>query len=272
MLTGENIKKASLLNDNLGGDMPKFGHTFETFVADPVSSLRLGGAAAGSTGSRNLLTFGRMNVFEQHVKGTQTIILPSVTAVGLDIGQDQTAADGIELTQGILARTKHAYTIGTDGPFFLRVKAKVADGSGCNPFHIGFRKAEAYQATYTAYADYALVGIVGGDATPKVKTETEVGGAGTITTDTTKTWPDTETHELKVVVSAKGVVTYYLDGLQLVAPPAYTFTAALVVVPTLIFLHGADLCDTLEIIEWECGPVAAGANLAGSAKNRKRIK
>jgi len=257
MIDSSNIKDWGVRNRNIGNDAPKFQHTYETFRHDSCAALRGGGAAAGSTGARNILNFGSMNQFEQHVKGAgQTIITPVLTDVGLDIGQDQTATEGIELTQGITQRAKHAYKIGTDGPFFLRVKAKVADGSGCNPFHIGFRKAEAYQTAYTAYADYALVGIVGGDATPKIKTETEVGGGGTTTTDTGTTWPDASTHELKVCVDLAGKVTYFRDGIQLTAPPAYTFTAGLYVVPSIFFLHGADLCDTLELIEYECGLVA----------------
>lgn len=252
MIDARNIKKRAIQNSRIATDAPKHRYTFEDFRQDPVATLRGGGAAAGSTGSRNILSFGH-NVFEQHVKGTQTIILPVLTAVGLDIGQDQTAADGGEFTQGILARHENAFVCGTSGPFFVRVKAKVADGSGCNPFHVGFRKMEAYQAAYTSYADYAFVGIVGGDAVPKIKTETEVGGGGTTTTDTLTTWPDTETHELKVRVDGKGGVTYFRDGVKLGAAPAYTFTAGLTVGPCIFFIQGADLCDTLEIVEFECG-------------------
>lgn len=255
MIDSSNVKDCGLRNRNLGFDMPKFGYTYELFKQDPVTSKRLGGAAGGTTGDRNIMSFG-LNLFEWHVKGTQTILTPSITAVGLDIAQDNTATDGIEITPGgVLGRGKHCYTIGTDDPFFLRVKAKVTDGSGCNPFHIGFRKAEAYQAGYASYADYALVGIVGGDATPKIKTETEVAGGGTTTTDSTTTWPDTETHELKVVVQKNGKVAYYRDGVLLTAPPAYTFTSGLVVIPTIFLIHGADVCEALELIEVECGPV-----------------
>lgn len=273
MITGENIKDASLLNRNLGSDMPKFGHTYELFRHDPVAALKGGAAASGSTGARNLLTFGSMNVFEQHVKGAgQTIVVPVLTDVGLDIGQDQASTEGIELTQGITARAKHAYVIGTDGPFFLRAKIKIEDASGCNPLVIGFRKAEAYQTAVASYADYAAVGIIGTANPNTIKTTTETAAGGNTDTDTTKTWADGATKELKVVVSAKGAVTYYLDGLKLDAAPAFSLANALTVVPFLFFLHSADVAGVVELIEWECGLVAAGANLVGSGKSRKRIK
>lgn len=252
-IRAKNIDRRAVSNARLGTDAPKHQYTFEDFRQDPIAVKRLGaGAATGTAGDRNLLGFGH-NQFEYHIKGTQTIVAPVLTAVGLDIGMDQTDNDGIEITQGILARHEHAFTIGTHGPFFFRVKVKVEDASGCDPLHIGFRKAEAYQAAYTGYADYAYLGLVGGDNPSKIQTETEVGGGGTVTTDTTLTCADGATKDLKVRVDGKGQVTYFVNGVKVPISVAYTFTAALVVVPSLFFLHGADVAGVVELIEWECG-------------------
>ena len=116
-------------------------HTYETFTNDPATSLKAGGASAGAGGDENIMQFDQ-NSFEYHILGTQTILAPSLTTVGLNIGMDQTDDDGVEISQGILSKNKHAYTIGTDGPFFIRVKFKIADVSGTDDCAVGFRKAE----------------------------------------------------------------------------------------------------------------------------------
>lgn len=227
-------------------------YAYESFQQEPSTSKLLGGAASGTTGDRNLAAFPRNN-FEWHVKGTQTILTPVMTAVGWDIGQDQTASDGIEITQGILSRCPYAFTVGTDPAFRIRVKIKVEDASGANPLIIGFRKAEAYQAVHTNYADYAAIGIVGTANPNTIQLLTETGGGGTTTTNTTQTWADGATKVLSVLVSAAGVVTYQLDGAAPTVVAAYTFTNALVVVPFLYFLHAADVAGVVEVIEWEVG-------------------
>lgn len=252
MITRRNVKNREIVNSKLGTDAPKHRYTFEDFRQDPLCVARLGaGAATGVAGDRNLMSFGH-NLFEYHIKGTQTIVAPVLTAVGLNIGLDQTDDDGVEITQGILARHEHAFTIGTDGPFFFRVKVKVADASGCDPLHVGFRKAEAYQAAYASYADYAYIGLVGGDNPSKIQTETEVGGGGLVTTDTGLTCADAATKDIKVRVDGNGQVTYTVNGAK-ATPVAYTFTAGLVVVPSLFFLNGSDVAGLVELIEWECG-------------------
>jgi hypothetical protein len=244
-------------NMRIGDSSFKLGRSqrkyiYEAFREEPATSLRGGGASAGSTGSRNILSF-KASTFEQHVKGTQTLICPVITDVGLDIGQDQTAADGGEFTNGISARCPVAFVIGTDAAFQFSVKIKVTDASGANPLLIGFRKAEAYQATYTNYADYAYIGILGTSNPNLIKISTEAGGGGNTDTDTTQTWADGVTKTLTVKVSSGGVVTYLIDGAAPTATAAYTFTNGLTVVPSLFFLEAADLVDNCEIIEWECG-------------------
>jgi len=223
----------------------------EQFQYDPIACGRLGvGAAVGTTGSRNLLRFPGTQ-FEYHIKGTQTILAPVLTAVGLDIGMDQTAADGIELTHGILSRSPVAFTVGTDAAFYVSATIKVEDASGANPLVIGFRKAEAYQATVAAYADYAAIGIIGTADPNTIFITTEAAGGGNTNTDTTMTWADAAIKTLKVKVSAAGVVTYEVNNAAPTATAAFSFTAADVVVPFAFFLNAADLAGLVEFINWE---------------------
>lgn len=220
--------------------------TYETFKSNPVTAKLAGGAATGSTGDTNIMLFPQ-TAFEYHIKGTQTILAPQRTATGLDIGMDQTDNDGVELSQGILAGSKHAYTIGTDGPFHFRVKLKIADVSGTDDCAIGFRKAAAYGANIDDYTDMATLNVISGD----INIETILNNAATTTTDTTQNWADGETHELEVIVDQAGVVTYKIDGVAPTTTAAFTFDSGDVVVPFLFFLHATDVAGEVSLIEWQ---------------------
>lgn len=232
-------------------------HVFSEFRSMPLGNLTGGAAASGATGAKNtILDAGAGIVWEQVILGAgQTIILPVLTANGWDIGGDQTNTEGYELVPfGNFARSPLCFTIGTDAAFFLRLSVKIADASGCDPFLVGFRKQEAYQAVETAYADHAAIGLVGAANPSAIKIRREAGGAGHTDTDTTQTFADGETHSFEVRVSAAGAVKFLLDGAApTVDVTNYSFTNALAVVPFLYFLNSADLCDNCELVRFECG-------------------
>lgn len=228
-------------------------YTFEDFKDNPVSAAVGGGAASGTAQTPNALLFPN-TAFEYAPIGTQTITAPSKTAVGLDIGMDQTNNDGVEVTQGNATRGKHAYTIGTDGPFFFRVKFKIEDVSGSDQCAIGFRKVQAYQAAVGSYTDHAMIGSVSGD----IKIDTLLNNAGGVVTDTTQNWADGETHTLAVYVSAAGVVTYQIDDAAPVTTAAFTFDSTDVVVPFMWLINDSDVVGKVELIEWECGLTGNG--------------
>lgn len=252
-LHGATVGRGDFDDDSIRPNHFMRRHVYEPFLYEPPTSKRLGGAVTGATGDRNQAQFPN-SAFEWHVKGTQTILTPVLTVVGWDIAMDQTSGDGIELTNGILGRLDGpAYKVGTDPPFAFSVKMKVGDASGANPLIIGFRKAEAYQAVHTAYADYAAIGIVGTANPNTIKTLTEAAGGGTTTTDTLDTWADAATKTLKVLVGATGAVTYQNAGAAPTAVAAFSFTAGDILVPFLYFTHAADVADTVELINWECG-------------------
>lgn len=224
-------------------------YIYETFKQNPVYSNKAGGAATGTAGDENILILPT-TAFEYHVLGTQTIVAPTITANGLDMGSmDQTADDGLELNHGILSSQIPSFTVGTDLAFFLRCRFSIADVSGTDDCAIGFRKVEANQANIDDYADMAVLNVISGN----INIETIVGGAATVTTDTTDNWADTETHELQVNVSAAGVVTYLIDGVAPTTTAAYTFTDALNVMPFFYFLQDADIAGAVPIMVWECG-------------------
>lgn len=224
-------------------------YVFETFQQNPVYSNKAGGAATGTAGDENVLILPT-TAFEYHVLGTQTIVAPTISASGLDMGSmDQTANDGLELNHGILSSQIPSFTVGTDRAFFLRARFSIADVSGTDDCAIGFRKVEANQANIDDYADMAVLNVISGN----INIETIVGGAATVTTDTTDNWADTETHELEVRVDSEGAVTYLIDGSAPTVTAAYSFTDALNVMPFFYFLQDTDIAGAVPLMVWECG-------------------
>lgn len=230
------------------GDLDR-QHTYEVFDTQPVAVAAIGaGAASGVAQTANVMLFPE-NSFEYAAIGTQTILAPVLTAVGLDIGMDQTNNDGVEITQGILAHMRRSFTIGTSPAFFVRLKFKIEDVSGSDQVGVGFRKTQAYQAAIASYTDKAFIGSVSGD----IKLNTLLNNAGGVVTDTTDNWADGETHTLQVNVSAAGVVTYLIDGVAPTVTAAFTFDSTDVVVPFIWMINDSDLIGTCELIEYECG-------------------
>ena len=118
----------------------------------------------------------------------------------------------------------------------------VADISGGNPYIIGFRKAEANNATYSNYTDYYALGMIAGTSATNVTLTSELNGGGQTLQDSGTAWTggDGGTVTLKVLVSAAGVVTATIDGGAPSSPLAYTFDNADVVCPYIHFVHNAD--------------------------------
>lgn len=222
-------------------------HTFENFQSNPVTAAVGGGAASGTANTANVLLTER-NAFEYVAKGTQTILAPRKVAGGLDINQDQTDNDGIEITQGIIAGSKHAYTVG-DGGFFVRAKFSVATVAGTDDCAVGFRKVQAYNAAIDAYTDMAVLNVIAG----AINIETILNDAATITTDTTQDIVDGATVELTVKVDSAGAVTYLIDGAAPTVTAAFTFDDGDVVVPFLFFLNAAGVAGAVVLKEWEVG-------------------
>ncbi|MFQ5493574.1 MAG: hypothetical protein ACE5DX_05450 [Candidatus Dojkabacteria bacterium] len=218
---------------------------------DPATSKKAGGAAGGATGNENVMIFANDHL-EYHILGTQTITAPSITSTGLNIGMDQTNNDGVEVSQGILSNSKHAYTVGTSEAFYFAVEFAIADVSGTDDCAVGFRKAEAYQANIDDYDELACLNVISGN----INIETILNGAATTTTDTTDNWADGETHTLKVIVDKGGAVSYQIDAAAPTTTATFSFDSGEVVVPFLYFLNAVDVAGAVNIITWECAPLS----------------
>lgn len=224
-------------------------HILEYFDCEPVSVAKAGaGAATGTGGDENLMNLNR-SIWEYHMLGTQTILSPTMGVGGLDVNMDQTDDDGVECCLGINAANRGVFVVGTAPAFFARMKFSIADVSGTDDCAFGFRKVEAYQANIDDYDEMAALNVISGNIT----IETILNAGATTATDTTNNWADAATHELEVKVSAAGVVTYKIDGVDPLVTAAFTFDDAEVVVPFFYALNASDVAGEIVLIEFECG-------------------
>lgn len=213
-------------------------YLFDNFKVQPITAKVAGGAATGTAGDNNVL-YTRNGAYEWNVIGTQTILAPSLDTFGLNLVQDQTNGDGIELCCGQTALCPFSFTINQDAAFFMQAVFKVEDVSGCNPLFIGFRKAQAFNATLSTYTDFVSIGIVGTAA--KIQTQTQIATGGVVTTDSTQTVSDNTEFQLKIKVSSTGVVTYEYNYAAPTVVAAYTFASNLVVIPFIRFTQASDV-------------------------------
>lgn len=225
--------------------------------AEPMFLAASGAAASGTTGARNVVCFPGQAVADSplymgfNVLGLgQTILGPAISALGVDISQDQTNDEGVEYS-GPLTGGGQVFTVGTDPAFYLSVKVRIEDVSGADPFIIGFRKQEAARADFNDYDEGVWIGIVGtaGD----IKINTILNNAATVVTDTTQDAVDATSITFKVSVSAAGVVTYQINGAAPTTTAAFTFDTGEVLIPSIYFLHGIDIAGTVQLETYDCG-------------------
>jgi hypothetical protein len=230
-----------------------------TFTQSPIgqSALNTGVAPTGATGDVNLLSFQEGIIMEEYVIGAgQTIIMPRMDANGLLISGDLTASEGYEIGyDATRANSRNSFTIGTSPAFYLQVRYRVADASGCEPAFIGFRKTQAYQTVgnLASYTDFACFGLNNAVSTAKCIIETQLNTGGLVSTDTTDTFADGSTHTLRINVSSAGVVTFLRDGIAPSVTQAYTFDGGDVVHPMWRHEFNAGAPGAIDLISWEVG-------------------
>jgi hypothetical protein len=191
------------------------------------------------------------------------IFFTKSTNVGWIIPNDNTDNDGIEITQGILSAGNGPgeFTVGTDGPFRLKVNFKVPDVSDYDVAFIGFRKVEAYTAALAAHAelgtDYTDIGGLNLNA-GAIYSITRLNSGTAVLTDTTQTVADGVAVTFQIDVSAAGVCTFKVNGAApTVNTNTLTFDTGDLLIPTMCFTKNAGAAsDTPPIlITYECGIV-----------------
>lgn len=234
----------------LSSEFRRARYIHEEFDEQPSLSAPNGyGDPTGVTGDKNRALFRNRLYTQYHVKGTQTLLGPLLDVdKGLDVSQDQTDNDGVEHVFGILG-TKSPFAITVPGYFRMDLAFRIADVSGTDDCAFGLRKNEAFQANIDDYNDGAWLNVILGE----IWNETIIGNAATISTDSGHAWADDATHVLSVRLNG-ATVSYYLDGSPLTGFPAYTFTAALVLVPFFFFLQATTTPGKVWWTQLKMGP------------------
>lgn len=208
-----------------------------------------GGTCVGNTTTVPCLhTFGG---------GVRLIEFPVVTntlpadmdAASLDIGGDQVADDGMEITGGVLGASGRPFTVGDDPAFYFCTTVTIADVSGTDDFHVGFRETEPFNAVFDNYTDLASIGCIAAD----MYIETILANAATTSTDTTDACADATAYKWCTYVSDSGVVTYTVNGSAPTTTAAYTFADGTTVVPFIHYLQDTDLTGEIDVTLWEVG-------------------
>lgn len=204
----------------------------------------------GAAGVINILTMPSGNRFAEDSIVAQTIVGGAdMDAGSLDISGDQTDNDGLEIYAGIHGTAGAPFIVGEDPAFYFCAKLAVADVSGTDDLHVGFRAAGVMNAVFDDYTDLVSIGPISGDVT----IETIVGGAATTTTDTTENLADAGTDTYCIYVSAAGVVTYTIDGHAPATTAALTLADSLEVIPFIHIIQASDLAGEVDLYEWKTG-------------------
>ena len=220
----------------------------------------------GSTGVHNVLHGVNLSLNAFPLGAGQTLP-PAIVADGLDIGGDQVDNEGYELNSHCgFASGQRPFVIGQDPAFYFLAKLKVTTINGCDVLAVGFRRAFGsnsellVRADLNDYLDFAGIGLTTAATPGALKIQTALNNGATTVTDTTNTIASATELQIKVLVSAAGVVTYQHDAVTpgtLAAPTAtaaFTFDDGDPVVPWFHFLNAnAAQCGAMIVQHWEAG-------------------
>jgi hypothetical protein len=228
-----------------------------------------GTITSGTASESNRIILGGIP-FEQFVIGTQSVVVPAQSTLGVDIVQTDTNGQGMALaphSNSLASPLK--FVIGTDPAFFIELVVQVTDWSGCRlmvGFHGGASgtiQAQQTVANFGNYTDLALIGNYAGGAVD-VYTQQCINDTAPTDTDTTINLTDGDVAKLRVNVSAAGVVSYALSlaatatptafvAQTLTVPVAQTFDSTDNVVPLILLVNHTDTASAVILKELTIG-------------------
>ncbi len=230
-------------------------------TTDQLTITTLAGSftPGGATGDYNVIQMPTGTKLGYHVLGAGQTLVPAIVANGLDIGGDQTADEGFEITTHQLGAQGVPFVVGLDSGFYIRAKVLIADVSGTDEFLVGFKRSEAVQTVYTSIADYAALGWNTSAADALIKTLTGNDGTDTATS-TTQTVADARAITFEVRVGATGIVSFLHDAATAgvmaaptVLPATFTFDNGDPLVPFIRMINHTDLAGEVAIQTLEVG-------------------
>ena len=179
--------------------------------------------------------------------GANTVDVPPGNTLGVQYSMTDTDDIGCQWTVGpYLAGGLEGYdifTVGTSPAFYFKVHMSLPDVSGTDDCHIGFRlQSDAVETTGVAYTDFASINVDSGN----VKMEKNLNNGGATSGDSGVDIADDGFHMYEVQVSSAGLVSFYVDGVQLTTnDPAVTLDAGDIMTPWFYFRNASDKSDLI---------------------------
>lgn len=248
---------------SIGGSVAS--STYRKFVKDLFKGpIRVaapgGGAATGTAGNINSLqTSNAWNIgYETGFIGTQTIVVPALTAAGLDVSYDNTSGDGVEILFGApldgTATGRLAFT-SQAAPyrgFAAELTLTIEDVTGA-AFAFGFRKAQALN-TIANYSDYAYLGTTEAQGV-NLFYNTRLNTGTAVNVDTGYDLADATqfTVGVKVDASGKATFTYGAATQYPLGSATFTFDSGDVLVPFFRYENTTDVAGTVVLNELTIG-------------------
>lgn len=216
---------------------------FDTYAQDPSTIVYMNqvgptcgglntGLPSGVSLAENFIDFNNGFGTHYYPLGTNTIVALTADVNGIGAVLDATAGEGVEISAPTWSTSLKSAVVGKTA-FSIYVKIYVDDVLGVDPMWVGFRKKAAANTTYTAYTDYALIGL--GNALGDIYTSTEINGGGNTNTDTTQNWTAATARTLEVRVDINGAVTFFIDGYKPTVTQAVTFDAGDEMIPVFCY-------------------------------------
>lgn len=216
------------------------------------------GAVGNADGDINrVICGGAISTFHYRLEGAQGDPVNPPNGTGLDIDNDGTDNEGVEIVLSDSAVGNGWIIVGTSPAMYARFNVTITSVSGTDNFFVGWRTNTGYQdnivvASYDTYAVHLINDTVGnlviqtGDDTVDGTDENAVNAV----------WADAETITFEVQIATDGTVTFYTDGVVNSETNATGgFDAGDIAYPFFGLLNAAD-ADTDATINWiEVGEV-----------------
>ena len=237
--------------------------SYVDFRQEPVTGVYAKATHAIATGANNQEDYTRVGPNREYFEWIQTgqndVIFPAATATGWKLPLD-TATDGIEITQGIVAGdpTRMKFVVGTDA-FYIKAKVKVTTLANFEHLGVGFRELGAYAdigsaaEAITAYDNKIMIKAV---VTTGITSYTKsVGGTDTSATITGSPIVTATAVLWEIHVDTDGVCTAKVDGTADAIFNAATPTLldGITVIPSISAAGNATGASSIELVTYECG-------------------
>ena len=235
-------------------------YTYSRFRGDFLRTDGVGAVWGVGDNAINTLIFPGVN-FQTMSIGANGAAGPlsAVLFDGMSMTLDSASGDGFELNLGrgstnatnVNDYEPGAFKVGTDPPFFLRVKFKLDDVSEFDQAAVGFVKGYYIAGgNIEAESDGFWLNLDNGD----IKTESRLNNGSTVATDTTDNIADLAFVTFEIQVNAAGVCDAFVNGARPTTEIAqFTFDDGDVVHANFAAILDGSSANLTTFSEWESG-------------------